>query len=233
MDLSIIITNYKKSDLLPVCLRLINWAKESYQIEVIIVDDHSDENYDNCQAIVEPFTKDLNIQLYGLKERSKTLSYIIPLNVGMKKAKGKYVMNLPSDTAPLTRFKLLLEHSMHENIYLYAKLTHIPFSFTGQPTFPSFAGSTLKTEYVRQIRGFNEDVIGAHGAFQDRLIRDTAVTHRRTSQDFKCLHFVRELHPGSFPDREGTDPQIAYNREMWSEKVNPDGWGEAETVRLL
>lgn len=246
MDLSIIITNYKKADLLPVCLRLINWAKEDYEIEVIIIDDHSDENYDNCQAIVKAFQqnekenllkdiqKELDIQLYGLKERSKTLSYIIPLNVGIKKATGKYIMFLPSDTAPITSLRhVFQEHQQHDGIHLYAELIHIPFSFTGTPTFPSFAGSTLKTEYARLIGGFNEDVIGAHGAFLDRLIRDTGVTHRKTSQHFKCLHFVRELHPGSFPERESTAPEIAYEKEMDLIINNPMGWGSAEAVRLL
>ena len=246
MDLSIIITNYKKSDLLPICLRLIHWAKEDYEIEIIIIDDHSDDNYNNCKTIVKTFQEEqkrtlikdvqqeLDIQLYGLKERSKTLSYIIPLNVGIKTATGKYLMNLPSDTAPITSFRhIFQEHQQHDGLYLYANLIHIPFSFTGAPTFPSFAGSTLRTDYVKQIRGFNEEVIGPHGAFQDRLIRDTGITHRKIGQNFRCLHFVRELHQGSFPERENTDSKMLFNREMSLDIVNPDGWGEAETVRLL
>jgi len=91
IDLSIIITNYNTKELLKKLLFSIKKSiLKSFKIETIVVDNAS---ADDSTKMVEK-----NFPLVNLIINKKNLGYAKANNKGIKKAKGKYILLLNSDT---------------------------------------------------------------------------------------------------------------------------------------
>ncbi|WP_348798906.1 glycosyltransferase family 2 protein [Flavobacterium adhaerens] len=91
MDISIIIVNYKSWNPLRKCLESILSANNSnIKFEVIIVDNFSDDNQ------LETFKKEFDTFIF-IKSASN-LGFAYGCNLGVKQAKGKYLLFLNPDT---------------------------------------------------------------------------------------------------------------------------------------
>ena len=103
-DLSIIILNFNTKDLLDTCLSSILKVSENLALEIIVVDNNSS---DGSFEMVK--TKYPEVQLI---QNNRNLGFSAGNNAGIKKARGKYILFLNSDTevignSLLTMVKLL------------------------------------------------------------------------------------------------------------------------------
>jgi GT2 family glycosyltransferase len=90
MDLSIIIVHYKTPNLLINCVSSIYNSNTIFEYEVIVVDNNSEDN--SKQIILEKFSKTIWIDAYY------NSGFARGNNIGIRKAKGEYVLLLNSDT---------------------------------------------------------------------------------------------------------------------------------------
>lgn len=90
IDLSIIIVSYNTKEFLKECLISIFNNKENLNIEIIVIDNASSDG--SVDLIKKEFPKTILIQ------NKKNLGFAKANNLGIKKAKGKYVLFLNSDT---------------------------------------------------------------------------------------------------------------------------------------
>ncbi len=95
MKLSIIILNYKTYGLLENCLKSILDNKPSYNFEIIIIDAESDTARLNK---VSNIFNNIDIKPIPLKEN---LGYARANNLGLKKARGEYILISNPDTVVL------------------------------------------------------------------------------------------------------------------------------------
>jgi len=91
IDLSIVILSYNTQDLLRKCLQSVEKAKKgNYQVEIVVVDNASTDG--SPEMVEEEFSR---VKL--IKSR-KNLGYAGGNNLGLKKARGDYILFLNSDT---------------------------------------------------------------------------------------------------------------------------------------
>lgn len=90
MDLSIIIINYKTKEITANCLQSIKDSIDSYQKEVIVVDNDSGD--DSVAYLKKRFPE------FTIMPSGKNGGFAFGNNVGAKKAKGKFIWLLNSDT---------------------------------------------------------------------------------------------------------------------------------------
>ncbi|MGH2574368.1 MAG: glycosyltransferase, partial [Ignavibacteria bacterium] len=95
MDLSIVIVNWNTKEMIRQCLNSVFLSFEglkvfSYNIEIIVIDNGStDSSYEYLQS--------LNNKIIFIANHNN-LGYAFGCNQGMKRATGKYVLLLGSDT---------------------------------------------------------------------------------------------------------------------------------------
>jgi len=94
MDLSIIILNYKSRGLTKQCLKGILKSKPQLNYEIIIVDNNSN---DGCIKYIKKDIKENPHVSYIQSDRNKGMG--AGNNLGIKKAKGKYILILNPDVA--------------------------------------------------------------------------------------------------------------------------------------
>jgi len=91
IDLSIVILSFNTKEFLEKCLKSIkNSDLGKYKIEIIIVDNNSSD--DSVKMVKEQF-KNINIV-----ENAKNYGFAKGNNIGIKKAKGRYILFLNPDT---------------------------------------------------------------------------------------------------------------------------------------
>jgi GT2 family glycosyltransferase len=90
LDLSIIIVNWNSSRYLEKCLETIVSNSGDLKYEVIVVDNAS---YDGCDQVVNKFK-----EVVSLVQSDKNLGFAKANNLGVRHAKGKYLLFLNPDT---------------------------------------------------------------------------------------------------------------------------------------
>lgn len=90
MKLSIVILNYNVRHFLELCLRSVSAAISNIDAEIIVVDNHSDD--DSCSMVRELFPE------VKLIENLDNLGFSKGNNVGVAQAKGEYLCVLNPDT---------------------------------------------------------------------------------------------------------------------------------------
>lgn len=101
MDLSIIILNYKTQGLVKQCIRNVRAGIDNLDYEIIVVDNGSN---DGCEEMMAENFSDVKFIQTG-----KNLGFAAGSNVGINKAKGKYIMLLNPDVT-------VLNHSLNKMI---------------------------------------------------------------------------------------------------------------------
>lgn len=105
MQLSIVILNYNVRFFLELCLKSVEAAIADLDAEIIVVDNHSDDN--SCEMVKELFPKVILI------ENLKNFGFSKGNNIGVTKAKGDYVCILNPDTVVAEdTFKILLDFAI-------------------------------------------------------------------------------------------------------------------------
>ncbi len=89
MQLSIIIVNYNSKDVIRNCLLSLAKIKVDVELEVFIIDNDSSESIRDLEA---------TFPLFNFIYNDKNLGFAAANNIGIKKAKGKYILLLNPDT---------------------------------------------------------------------------------------------------------------------------------------
>src|SRR5262245_8591501 len=90
MQLSVIIVNYNVKHFLEQCLCSVRKAITDMEAEIIVIDNHSD---DNSIPYLKPFFPDVNFIV-----NEENLGFAKACNQGVKLATGKYILFLNPDT---------------------------------------------------------------------------------------------------------------------------------------
>lgn len=93
MELSIIILNYKTKGLVKQCIRNVMASTVGLEYEIIVVDNGSKDEVENMLAENFPQVRFL--------QTGKNLGFASGYNVGIKEAKGKYILILTADVTVL------------------------------------------------------------------------------------------------------------------------------------
>ena len=89
-DVSIVITSYNTRDMLKSCIESIYQSIDAVAYEIICLDDSSDDG--SADMVRESFPK------AQLVENKDNLGYTKSNNIGIKLARGRYVVLLNADT---------------------------------------------------------------------------------------------------------------------------------------
>ena len=89
MQLSIIIVNYNSKNVIRNCLLSLAKIKVDVELEVFIIDNDSSESIRDLEA---------TFPLFNFIYNDKNLGFAAANNIGIKKAKGKYILLLNPDT---------------------------------------------------------------------------------------------------------------------------------------
>ena len=87
--LSIILVNYNSRDVLHPCLESLKNQEGKFSFEVIVIDNDSSESIIELESSFQHFTFIYN---------EKNIGFAAANNIGIKKAKGKYILLLNPDT---------------------------------------------------------------------------------------------------------------------------------------
>lgn len=93
-NLSVVIASFNTKKLLKNCLKLLSKIQSKINLEIIVVDNNSKDG--SWQMVKKEFPKVILIK------NSRNLFLHKALNQGIKKAKGKFILILNSDTKPQT-----------------------------------------------------------------------------------------------------------------------------------
>ncbi|MFA6422761.1 MAG: glycosyltransferase, partial [Candidatus Buchananbacteria bacterium] len=107
MDLSIIILNYKTKGLLKQCLRGIGLFSLPLKYEIIVVDNASADGTERMMK--EEFSN------YQFIQSQKNKGFSAGYNLGIKEARGKFLLLLNPDIAVLADSILKMYHFMESN----------------------------------------------------------------------------------------------------------------------
>lgn len=108
IDLSIIVLSYNTRQLLKNCLQSINKAKKNdFLIEVIVVDNVSTD--DSQEMVVDEFS------WVRLIESRKNLGFAGGNNLGLKSARGRYLLFLNSDTEIISEALIKMVEFLDKN----------------------------------------------------------------------------------------------------------------------
>ena len=113
MLVSIIITNYNYSKYLHRCLRsCLKQTLDDDKIEIILVDDNST---DNSIDVAKDYIKLPNFKIISMK---KNMGVAYCSNIGLKNAKGKFVVRVDSDDYVTKEFTNFLSYYLIENAHI-------------------------------------------------------------------------------------------------------------------
>ncbi len=100
MDLSIIILNYKQKNLVKNCLKNILALNLNLEYEIIVIDNASS---DGCMEMVKKeFLSEISFNKIKMLESKVNNGYASGNNLGIKEAKGKYILILNPDITVLS-----------------------------------------------------------------------------------------------------------------------------------
>ena len=108
MDISIIVLNYNTKKLTADCINSIYNSKPKINYEVILVDNNSADG--SVELFKEKFSKKNN---FSLIENTENSGFSKGNNIGIKKAKGRYILLLNSDT--------IVKNQSIDNLYRFAR----------------------------------------------------------------------------------------------------------------
>jgi len=158
MSFSVVVTNWNRTDVLPTAVQSILAQQGIDELEIIIVDDASED--DSLEKAVKlkrrhPET----IRLFETHE-SLTHSFVLPANIGMKRAKHPYVVLNPSDTIQLSpaNFKEHLRLLRADpNVLSFPHLYNLS---DWRYSKHSLAGCCTLKNHVFKLKGWDERMYG-------------------------------------------------------------------------
>ena len=233
--ISIIVPNYNHSFVLPLVLRgYNNFPFSDDEVEMVIVDDCSSEPFKEILVHILKYVKPwFKVRVFETNER--TYGPTLPFNIGVKKCHGDIIILNPADIVPTTEVLpiILREHKKISNLYLMPKLY---INMHGTEWQKTTCGVSMKKKSYEDVGGYDERFKGIGRQDLDFLARFErgpfiVKTCREAPPNLVYMH-IEIMTP--------TDPKKFYfeeNGRLLQEntrkgiiKVNPDGWGELDTL---
>jgi len=227
VSFSVVVTNWNRADVLPISLKSILVQKGVKNLEILIIDDASDD--ESLEVAKEFRRKHPDIIRVFETHESLTHNICLPANIGFKRAKYEYVVLNPSDTIQVLDTNFLEYAKVLSNnpkAWADPKLLYLS-TWKGKKQGLAQAGGCTRREWLHKITGYDERMHG-HGAnepdlfFRLRLIGVVPV---------KCnafvIHFDKKL-VNKIP-RRNHDPR---NNEIHRENAEKQTiapnkkWGE-------
>lgn len=168
IDLSVVIVNWNTKDLLVPCLDSLSAQKSAYKIEVIVVDNASDDG--SAEIVNEKYPHVILIR------NATNLGFGIANNTGMKQSRGRYICLLNSDVRVMPDCLQSLVNFMEQNksIGISSPLTLSP-DMNIQDTcrkLPTFWNNICDLLYLDKLFPNSDVLSGEHMMFFDhRSIR--------------------------------------------------------------
>lgn len=245
--ISIIVDNYNRSYLLPLVMQAYSVEDFDGEAEMIIIDDVSDPRDHFIDYLIfgldtiKPWFKVRAFQTHVSthKNTGKTL------NIGVKQSRGDVIIFNHTDMIPLQPNTLeLVRKAHHETDWLYLTPSFLssrprkglPPDKLGLIGFTLPAGASMRRKLFDKAGGFDERFMGYGPVDTDLAQRiyygqgDMGWVHRK-SDEIIYLH----LEMAQIPVRSGEpNPRNAEllreNMQAGRWAVNPDGWGECDTL---
>lgn len=147
MDVSIIIINYNTKDLIKNCINSILLKTFGVKVEVIVVDNSSTDG--SQQMIKNEFCNVILI------ESNENLGFGKANNLGAKRAKGKYLFLLNSDTILLNNsIKFFFDFFEQNNVYKLGAIGSILLDINNNPTHSYNSFPTKKSILKAILQGY-------------------------------------------------------------------------------
>ena len=175
MDVSIIIVNYKTCKLVLDCIESIYAHVKDVNFEIIVVDNHSEDG--STETITHSYTQ---VHVIPLKEN---IGFGKANNVGVKRACGKYVFFLNSDTILLNDAVSILADYLdtHDSVglcggQLYGRNGELCSSYFKYPNWSYFLSLIFKGNvFCPQLPIFPEGEIPFYIAGADIMLRKSFI----------------------------------------------------------
>jgi len=226
MSFSVVVTNWNRADVLPVCLRSILNQKGVNKMEIIIVDDAST---DNSLEIIKKFKREYPDVIRAFEtHKSLTENICLPANIGFKRAKYPYVVINPSDVIQVldTNFSKYL-NVLKKHVRAFADPILINFSgWARKKSHLAQAGGCTMTKWLRQIKGYDERMKGWGANEPDLFMRLGFIGVHVVKTDAVVLHMDRVV--GKKRIHRTYNPRNAvFHRENREGVIAPNKiWGE-------
>jgi GT2 family glycosyltransferase len=188
IEVSVVIVNYNTRDLLEACLTSIYRNQTGTTVEVIIVDNNSS---DGSVPMVQSYFKSVRVIV-----NNENLGFAAACNLGIRIARGKYILLLNSDTEILSDTLFLLQRfldTIHPDLkigIIGCKICNsdgtLQYSAGKFPSILSTIVDMFKPRHKRKynLNGYDEShevdwITGAFMVIDRRLIHDVGLMDER------------------------------------------------------
>lgn len=177
--ISIVVDNYNRSDLLPFLIRCHMWQrayippKDLWPMEMVIVDDDSNDHFeDYLRLAIETLKPDFPIRAF---ETHKTVTFnpTLPLNIGVKQAKGDLIVLNHSDIFPLNGYAVQHIWQHHQEHPWCALVSDCKMHWPNLLSFgsPTPNGLSLPKALFEKVHGYDEGFYGGPSSDFDVVVR--------------------------------------------------------------
>lgn len=253
--ISIIVDNYNRSYLLPLVMRA--YRQCSYDdVEMVIVDDASDPRDHFVEYLklgLDTIKPPYEVRAFET-HKSVTMNVGGAINVGVKQSRGDLLILNHSDTIPLNNGVLDMTWKKHQErdwMVLYPVTISCMAWHKGKPTIdvqsktfivnfariwelPSSCSMPRKMYYA--LGGHDEEFIGSTSVDTDLALRIRTMVKKgewfmKKDPNVIYLH----LDPASVGCRSSeknprNDQLVLEHQQKGMVRVNPNGWGEIDTL---
>jgi hypothetical protein len=215
--------------------------------EMIIVDDVSDDRFEDWISLgLERVKPDYPVYVYSILEGYERLNVGRTLNVCAKKAHGDLFIFNPSDVMPMGRLvlnKIRDHHKANKRSYLTPRLLSsaceqlMDNDVGGGFVVP---GGSISREFYEWLGGHDERYIGYGNSDSDwtgRIVYGHAKHGGSLIQNrhllFMHLESAHLIRPGTRDRHEDLKKIVFENHPKGIYRVNPEGWGDCPTRRIV
>ena len=228
---SVVVTNWNRGDSLAACVGSCLAQTGVEKLEVIIVDDASDDNSLEVATKLRQNHPD-TIRVFETHE-SLTHNICLPANIGIKRARHDLVVINPSDTLQLVPYNFQAYAAMIADkgkVWAGPHMHRVGLQECPDWNYKKCAqnGGCTKREYLHKITGYDEHMYGWGSDEPDFYNRLKLIGVTRQQVEAWVLHLHVKL-VGPKPQRKVGD-SYKIDRENWEKKRfapnNPETWGE-------
>lgn len=257
--ISIIVDNYKRSYLLPLLIQAYNrqvWFKKIDDVEMVIVDDNSEDYFEEfLRLAIKAHKPWFEIRAFQT-HKCVTYNQCLPVNIAVKKCRGDIIILNHSDVIPCCKPPRITLHQIWEKQKESGKFL-IPMFIMNLCQWrehggPLINGASMPKRMFEEVHGFDERFYGSPSEDIDLMFRLERKFGLVKAPDILFVH----IHPSAeVPPRlrkAPWKPRLGIKKEEFNEArlreynnnlvnenalkgpvVNPDGWGELDTLEEL
>ncbi len=176
---SVVVDNYNRSDLLPFLIRCYMWQRayicpeDLWPMEMVIVDDDSNDHFeDYLRLAIDTLKPDFPIRAFET-HKSVTFNPTLPLNIGVKQAKGDLIVLNHSDVFPLNGHMLHHMWRYHQEHQWCALVSDFLMFWPNLTSFgsPTPNGLSLPKALFERVHGYDEGFYGGPSSDFDVVVR--------------------------------------------------------------